>query len=226
MDEPLRSLVGQCGEPGSPQADLGVSSSARAFPMKQTAHHGRTHVVRRQDVHHGHRHFGRRPVWGTVHRHESRFGLHDHVVRQTVGALLKADQPHVHEVGKRVGQLVGQKAHGVEVAPFHVLKEHVRVGQGVLEPSLALGRFEVVGHDRLAMVGRFVIAGRRARSFSRQLPRPGDVATWGFHLGHVRATLGQKRARQGAGQHARQIEHADAFQHTFHALKVQAFRST
>ena len=77
--------------------------------------------------------------------------------------MLKADQPHVHELGKRVGQLVRQKTHGVEVAPLHVLKEHVCVGQGVLEPSLALGRFEVVGHDRLAMVGRFVVTGRRAR---------------------------------------------------------------
>ena len=43
--------------------------------------------------------------------------------------MLKADQPHVHEVRKRVRQLVRQKAHGVEVAPFHVLKEHVRVAK-------------------------------------------------------------------------------------------------
>ena len=103
------------------------------------------------------------------------------------------------------------------------MKEHIGVGQGVLEPSLTFGRLEVVGHDRFAMVGRFVITGNGARRFSWQLPGAGDVAPRGLHLGHVGAALGQERARQGTRQHAGQVKHTDACQHTFHALKVIAF---
>jgi len=101
------------------------------------------------------------------------------------------------------------------VADLEVLEHHVAMQHQLAQQGLAFAARDVDRERALAAVGRQVI-GRFLRIVALRIPgiwrTPGAGVVAGagaLDLDHVGAEVGQVLRAPGAGQHARQVEHAD-----------------
>jgi hypothetical protein len=160
----------------------------------------------------------RRTVGLAGDRHHPAHPLNDEVVagaRRVGAGLAEAryradDQPRVARAQRRRVEPVFDEA-----AELVILDHHVRTGGERGDARLARGRGDIDRDRALAAIARVIVSRGEVRAVvaldEGRPPVARVVALAGpLDLDHVRAQIGEQLPRPGAGEDARQFEHAQA----------------
>ena len=218
-------LVGESGYLDVEQGGVDMLAQAGAVAFLQRGQDADGGVQAGEDVGQRHAHLLRAGAGFVIGHagdaHQPAHGLDQEVVAgaRGVGAALAeasdgaVDQARVDGVEAGVVQAVLLQAAGLEV-----FQHDVGFGRELLQLLLAFGAGHVDGDGALVAVGAEKV-GRFARGLAVRIlqvgraPGTGVVAVAGaLDLDHIGAQIAQNLAGPGAGQHAGEIEHADAGQ--------------
>ncbi len=182
--------------------------------------HGLRGVHAGHHVHRGHAKLQRRLAGFTVDGHEPRLGLDHQVVARPLGFGARAvvarhraiDQIRLDGLELLVAQAQFLGATGLEV-----LDHHVALRQQAVDDLHAFGRLQIHRDGPLVAVHAVVVGGLGLAD--AHAPVAGVVAPAGvLHLDDIGTKVGQHLAAQRAGEHAREVEHAHAFERKVDAL--------
>ena len=209
---------------------------ARALGVAQCGQDAHRGVHAGEQIGHRHTDFLRAAIQIVAlagHAHQAAHALDDVVVaraRRIGAALAKTRQAAIHQArvdGLQAGVIEPVARH---VADLEVLDEHVAVLGQLAHQRLALRLGNVAGNAALVAVGaqvirRFVRFAAIGRGQKGRAPVARVVAGAGaLDLDHVGAQIGQGLRAPRPGQHAGEVEYADAFERVHGGILAQRLR--
>ena len=159
--------------------------------------------------------------WGDApaprHVHQPAHRLSHEVVARPVrvaSALPEAADGAIHQPGIEPRQAGVVETEFLQASHLEVLDQHIRRARELHRPG-AVRLIAKIQHERfLAPVAGMEVGRIRLRAVGvrqkRRSPAAGLVTRGRFDLDDLRAEIGQDLADPGAGQHARQLQHAKA----------------
>ena len=210
--QPVGGLVGQGGDAGLEQGDVGMAALTGGQAANQSHQQRLFQLMRRQKVDQRHRHLDRLPSGLAVHIGEAASGLQDGIISgagiiRPVAADLPVDELRIDfcQGGIIQAQLavVTRLVTGDgDIGPAHQIKHH--------HPTF--WHSQIQGNGALAPVDGSKVSGDVvSRRFPGQLPAAGNIASPGgiFYFDHRGAQLGEKHAHRGTGKHAGQFQNEE-----------------
>ncbi len=214
LEQRFHAVVAGDHQPAVVQCHLHMAAGAGAFALQQCGQNGLGRVHAGEHVHSGHAKFQRALAGLAVHGHDAALALHHQVIAGALGlaaAAAVAGNRAVHQARVQGRQLFVAQAQFLGATDLEVLHHHVAL-RGQLAGHLQAGfGLQVQRDGALVAVGAVEVRGvARAPAHA---PVAGVVAAGRvFDLDHVGAEVGQGHGAHRAGQHARQVQHADAGQ--------------
>ena len=207
------------------QGQVDMLAQARALAFCQRRLHGDGGVQARHDVRLRHAHFlwpGARLAIGHARdAHQAAHALDQKVIagaRRIRPILTEARDGAVHEARVECQQAGRVQTILLQAVHFEIFQQHVRFSRQLAHQRLALRGGQVDAQGALVAVGALEVGGlgRVAAVLVFQVGRtPGArvvAAARLFNLDHVGTEVGQHLPGPRAGQHARQVQHAQAGQ--------------
>ncbi len=209
-----RAHVGQHADCAVQQRQVDMLPAAAARAGQQRGKN-RLHAIHAGDqVRNGHAQFHRRAVGLAGNGHQAAFRLDHEVVARFGCAWTAASITRdgaIDQAGIDRREILVAQAEGFQGAQPVIFDQHIGLPRQVAHDALTLGMLEVDGDRLLAAVGAKEIGGFAVDIGWR--PAAGVIAlAWGLDLPDLGAQVGQRLRAPGAGQHAAEVEHADAGQ--------------
>ena len=204
-------LIGQERGHDVQHADLDLLALARAGAREKREGHAVSRRHAGDEIGDGVAHLDGGAVGEAGEIHDARLALHDEIVAGARGlgaALAEARDGAVDQARVQLAKGVVAEAQPRHGAGPEVLQHHVGLGHEPTEDGLSVGRFHVEGQALLVAVDGEKVR-RLAAGEGRPAARVVPLARF-LDLDDLRPHVPQDHRAERAGEHARQVEHADA----------------